>query len=171
MIIDGTFFTGDISIAGLNVNDAESPTVRAKIDNLMSYVNRYEPKYLEYLLGEELSRRFIDYVGSKSKGNDAFDSLLGKLVTETGDNKYSPIAYYVYFYFVRGNQQQATILGVKRFEEDEELVSPNTMLIYAWNNMADMTYKVYRYLCDNKDKYEGWRFDRHLLEKINSFGL
>lgn len=171
MIIDGTFFTGDISIAGINVNAGCSHTDRAKADNLKSYIDRYEPEYLEYLLGEKLFLDFSIYLNGGKSDNDAFNVLRDKLVDNIGDNKYSPIAYYVYFFFVRGNQSQATILGVKRFEEDEELVSPNSMLIYSWNNMVRMTRRLYRFLYDNRDKYSGWCCDMSLLEEINSFGI
>lgn len=64
MIIDGSYFTGVLSL-GINFDTgAESITKKAELDTLQSYIDLYERKYLRLMLGKNMSRQFIDYLSS-----------------------------------------------------------------------------------------------------------
>lgn len=95
MIIDGSYFTGMLSLGIIWDIDSDSPTRIAERDNLQSYIDRYERQYLQLVLGEDMSRQFWDYLSSHSAEDkiEKWDTLKEKL-SEKG---YSPLANYVYF--------------------------------------------------------------------------
>ena len=176
MLIDSTYFHGEIGIEGIIINiDTPSETNNAIIGNLKSYIIKYERKYLSMLLGNKLCCQFMEYLSTNHDESDTIDkweNLKNELIIEYDEKyKYSPIAYFVLFYFVRSNQYSITSLGVTQTNSDNPVVSANEVLVKAWNNMVDMTMGVYEYLKSHKDDYQGWQFDCSLLEKINVFGI
>ena len=54
--------------------------------------------------------------------------------------------------------------------DDEDHADPNVVLIPAWNEMVEMNHDLLDFLCGD-DSYDGFSFDRSMLEEINSFGL
>ena len=126
MIIDGSYFTGMLSLGIIWDIDSDSPTRIAERDNLQSYIDRYERQYLQLVLGEDMSRQFWDYLSSHSAEDkiEKWDTLKEKL-SEKG---YSPLANY------------------------------------------EMNESLFRYLCGNKG-YDGFEFDKSMLEEINTMGI
>lgn len=176
MLIDCTYFHGEIGIEGIISNlDTPSETSNAIEGNLMSYIVKYEKMYLSMLLGNILCRQFMEYLSTDHEESgkvDKWENLKNELLMSYDEKyKYSPIAYFVFFYFVRRNQYSVTSLGVTQTNSDNPAVSANEVLVKVWNNMVDMTMGVYKYIKSNKDDYEGWMFDCNLIEKINTFGL
>ena len=54
MIIDGSYFTGVLSLGIIWDTNDDSPTRTAERDNLQSYIDLYERKYLRLVLGGEV---------------------------------------------------------------------------------------------------------------------
>ena len=100
-----------------------------------------------------------------------YSSSKNILVEQVGDRKVSPIAYYVFFFYLRKNQTQATPIGNVE-ESSSNKVSPcNIKMINAWNQMAYMNRYISDYLYDHRDDYSGYFFDEHLLEFMNKMGI
>lgn len=167
MIIDGTYFKGTTSIDGLNVDTgAPSITRTAMKDYLDSFIDTYEKEYLKLVLGRDMCRQFINYM--KADGEDKIDKWerLKEFLTKDGK---SPIANYVFFFFVRRNNVHVSDVGTTS-PDDEDHADPNVVLIPAWNEMVEMNNDLLDFLCKD-DSYDGFSFDRSMLEEINSFGL
>lgn len=178
MLVDYTFFQGgilDIEGAVLNV-DTASDTNHAIVDSLQSFVMEYEGEYLEKLLGEKLYMEFSEYLEHRGEDpEERWENLIRRLVVKRseGGNEVSrsPIANYIYFYYLRHNHTQASITGVKADGDDGRLVSPERKMIFAWNEMVKMNGKLIGWLRDNRSNYPGLVFDMELLQTINSFGI
>lgn len=166
MIIDGTYFKGTISIDGLNVDTGAPSITRTSMeDYLNSFIDTYEKEYLKLVLGRDMCRQFINYLKENGDKIDKWERLK---VFLTKDGK-SPIANYVFFYFVRRNNVHVSGVGTTG-SADEEQADPNVVLIPAWNEMVEMNYDLLDFLCKD-DSYDGFSFDRSMLEEINLFGL
>ena len=166
MIIDGLYFTGLLSL-GINWDTgADSITREAEIDNLQSYIDLYERKYLLYVLGENMSLDFINYLLSGSENKvDKWDILKDKLSVKG----LSPLANYVYFQYVKRCGIKQTQTGTV-YSSGDDKANPNILLISSWNDMVDMNKSLYEFLKSNKD-YEGFKFSDFMIEKINSMGI
>lgn len=97
MIIDGSYFTGLLSLGIIWDIDDDSITRKAERDNLQSYIDLYERGFLRMVLGKSMSREFIEYLLSGKNDIDKWERLKEKLSSKG----YSPIANYVYFHYVR----------------------------------------------------------------------
>lgn len=166
MIIDGSYFTGVLSI-GVNWDTgADSVTRDAETDNLQSYIDLYERKYLLYTLGESMSRNFINYLLSNSENKvDKWEILKDKLSVKG----LSPVANYVYFQYVRRCGIKQTQTGPV-YSSGDDRANPNPLLISAWNDMTDMNKSLYVFLKSSKD-YDGFHFNNCMVERINSIGI
>lgn len=166
MIIDGSYFTGILSV-GINWDTgADSVTRVAETDNLQSYIDLYERKYLLYILGEDMSRNFIDYLLSNSENKvDKWDALKDKLSVKG----LSPVANYVYFQYVKRCGIKQTQTGAV-YSSGNDMANPNPLLISAWNDMTDMNRSLYLFLKSSED-YDGFQFSNCMVEKINSIGI
>lgn len=87
----------------------------------------------------------------------------------------SPIANYVYFYFMRENVTPTTSVGVVQgVAENAQVISPKQKLCNAWNSMAEEMEQLIRFLRNNQTVYPEWtsRDGYDALEKfryINPF--
>ncbi len=182
MLIDYTFFQGgslDIEGITLNVISPDS-TNTAIVGGLRSFIAEFEPEYLEKLLGRELYLSFSDYLDKRNAmGADEremrWEFLIDELVhTRTiGEDTIhiSPIANYVYFFYLRHNHAQATTTGVKQDTDDGKLVSPERKMVSAWNGMAKMNVRLFDLIGRHYADYPCWEPDLELIECINIMSL
>ena len=163
MMIDYTFFQdGLLMVDGAMALATPSPTNEGIRNRIKSFIGKYEPEYLCKLLGEELYNDFL------ANGESAlWEEFKGLLVKESAFAKVSPIANYVYFFLARHSQSTATINGVKH-DGDENLVSPQRKMVWAWNDMVYMNRKIYLWLCRN---FHNVQTEQELLETINDFNV
>ena len=170
MIVDASFFYGPLSIEGIMVNSGADFTQAAIRERVNQYIELFERQYLVKLLGMELAGEFIAYT-SREEDKEAvakWDNLLARLVPMP---RVSPIANYVYFHYVRGNQVHATSLGATETNSDNKVVSCDPLIIPAWNGMVDMNRAIHFYLEAHEGEYEGFATSYELLEKINILGI
>ena len=165
MIIDGSYFTGILNIGIIWDIDNDSPTRMAERGNLQSYIDLYEREYLRLVLGESMSRKFIEYLSSKEDKVDKWEKLKDKL----SFREYSPVANYVYFHYVRRCGIKQTPVGTVYASGDEK-ANPNILLVSAWNDMVQMNKDLYEFLKSDKE-YEGFSFNCAMLEYINGMGI
>lgn len=168
MIIDYTFFQdGLLCIEGISLNDITPSQTNTSITNMLNAcIEKYEEDYMVSLLGEKLYEEY-----SVHKDEDRWKNLENILVNKSGKYPRSPIANYVYFYFLRNNDSQATITGVKKDNDDGKIISPERKMIFAWNDMVKQNEKVVLFLINHESEYNGWDGDNNLLIPINLFGL
>jgi len=165
MIIDGSYFTGVLSLGIIWDVDDDSPTRTAERDNLQSYIDLYERKYIRLVLGKSMSREFIEYLSSGKNDVTKWESLKEKLSVRGC----SPIANYVYFHYVRHCGVKQTPVGTV-YASDDEKANPNVLLVSAWNDMVQMNNELYDFLVSDKG-YAGFSFDSSMVECINCMGI
>ena len=165
MIIDGSYFTGVLSLGIIWDTDDDSPTRTAERDNLQSYIDLYERKYLRLVLGESMSREFIEYLSSGKDDVTKWESLKEKLSVRG----YSPVANYVYFHYVRHCGVKQTPVGTV-YASDDKKANPNVLLVSAWIDMVQMNNELYDFLVSDKE-YAGFSFDSTMVECINGMGI
>lgn len=169
MIVDASFFYGPLNIEGLMANSGADFTQAAIQKGLQQFIERYEVQYLIRLLGNKLGLEFANYLGKEEKEPEArWDNLLSELVPMPC---VSPVANYVYFYYVRGNQVHATSIGATVTNSDNRITSCDSLIIPAWNEMVEMNRAVHSWLEGHKDEYAGFETHHELLEKINRLGV
>lgn len=165
MIIDGSYFTGVLSLGIIWDVDDDSPTRTAERDNLQSYIYLYERKYLRLVLGKSMSREFIEYLSSGKNDVSKWEVLKDKLSIKGC----SPIANYVYFHYVRRCGVKQTPVGTVYASGDEK-ENPNVLLVSAWNDMVCMNEDLYDFLESDKE-YDGFNFNSTMIECINGMGI
>jgi hypothetical protein len=163
MIIDYTYFTGLLSIGLSPDTGAPSTTRDAEREKIEYYITVYEREYLRKILGENMCGEFIDYLNSEEDNVDKWEKLLALL-----SEKYSPIACYIFFKYIKEGNYSVTRVGTVT-SADDDAVSPMVIQMRAWNDMVDMNKRVYQLL--QADEYEGVRFDPSMICRINSMGI
>lgn len=97
--------------------------------------------------------------------------------TSTGTNKQSPIANYVYYWYIRNNYTQtSTMSEVKATNENAVIANPSLKMDRAWNEMSAWICELIDYLDAKKDDYTEWADQDvwHMRKKfrpINEFNI
>jgi hypothetical protein len=97
--------------------------------------------------------------------------------TSTGTNKSSPIANYVYYWFMRNNYTQtSTMSEVKATNENAGIANPSLKMVRAWNEMSAWICELVDYLDAKKDDYTEWADHdvwcmRRKFRPINEFNI
>lgn len=175
MLIDETYFTGDLHIDGLVSSEGvPSLTNEAINSEFKALAAKYERDFYRQVLGKDNADAFVSFLDLLEKDPDKADErrwldLMEVLVDDAGGTLESPIAYYIYFFYLRRNQLEATPVGAT--EADAKIVPCNRKMIDAWNQMVYMNDYLSRWLFDHRDDYGGYFFDNDMLETINQFGI
>lgn len=156
ILIDGTYFKGQLSIGLSPDTGAPSVTQEAERERIEWFVSVYEKEYLKKLLGAEVCAGFVKYC--TDGGEDEYFKQLKVRLTQ----EYSPVACYVFYKFVRtGNVHVTNVGSVKSSGEDA--VSPEGLLVRVWNDMVQKNREmVDEFLLDP---------DVDLVNFINVFGI
>lgn len=161
MIIDATYFKGPIAIEGLNppAGDVPSITGDAVADMAETYICVYEREYLLRMLGPVLSASVSDTDDQPMKG-------LVDMLRDCGG--ISPVACYVFFKLVGRNGTATSAVGATKAASDLS-VSPNPLLVTAWNLMAERNMEIDAYV--RKNGMDGYSPDHTMFERISVLGL
>jgi hypothetical protein len=136
MLIDQTYFVGNLNIPG-----SESDPV---LETLLWFIAKHEPVFLQKVLGYSLYKVYkadasdarIVAILSGAEYTDYNGNLrmLAPLVNTT--TKESPIANYVYYWYMRNKATITTgVSEAKGVSENTVSVSPRQKMISAWNEM------------------------------------
>lgn len=168
-LIDETYFFGELTIAQLSQAEVEA--------NLVDFITKYEKAYLVALLGETLAKDFTDGLSVLPTPDQIWIDLKAKIVDET--IKQSPIANYVYYWYMEDLEIQTVGIGQMRpVAENGMMVSTTHKRMRAWNEMAKMNVVIGKWISDNIAEYPNydptsanfWWLDNVYCFK-NSFGL
>ena len=175
MLIDDTYFTGELHVDGLVPSKGvPSLTNEAIKSEFFALAKKFEKEYYVHILGRENANEFINFLNLKEKDPDkATDkkwlNLINILVDDENGRKESPIAYYIYFFYLKRNQLEVTPLGVT--EADANIAPCNKKMIDSWNQMAYMNEYISKWLFDNRNDYGGYFFELEMIEVINQLGI
>lgn len=166
MLIDNTYFIGELRIEGLVISEGTAIVNQAQkaiADNVQYYINRYEKEYIINLLGLKLGSEFISYISTEGDSNNLFDFLRLKL-----SDRISPAAMYVYCKY----QRAETIISVASMSDDVDanrtLGNTGRMIVWAWNNMVEINHFILLEAHLLTDQIET---DPNVLSYINSMNL
>jgi len=150
MIINSTYFINEIFIAG-QANSVDIDSSRSK---LSGFINKYEPKFLTDLLGDVLYSEFKAGL-LENPIPQKWTDLKNVLANDT--TKESPIANYVYYWFLRNASTTTVEVGEsKQLTENAERVSSIDKQVRAWNEMVYWNRKVIIFLNTNISDYPNW---------------
>jgi hypothetical protein len=162
MLIDRTYFIGE-----LNIPNTEKATVASQVDY---FIEKYEREFLQKALGYSLYKSFTDGLlqdpvlpkWTQLLEGVEYTSLNGRVNYWNGlvsqplsvINKKSPIAGYVYYWFMRNNFTQTAAMGeVKGTAENAINVSPGMKMEKAWNDVVKSVHAMRDFLRSNHDTY------------------
>lgn len=155
MLIDSTYFVGELNIANTDTVPVQ--------ENLQLFINKYEPKFLKMLLGNTLYNEYligitpvpvdpptdpVTFEPIPQKWLDLQDQL--RNIT----TKVSPIANYIYFFFVRDAVLYNSGTGVQQ-AEGENSIRGNSQIktVRAWNEINELSFEIYKFLKTNVSIY------------------
>lgn len=150
MIINSTYFINEIFIAG----QANSVDVDSSRSKLLGFISKYEPKFLTELLGQDL---YSDLTAGLLEGPipQKWTDLKNALANDA--TKESPIANYVYYWYLRNASSTTVEVGESmQLTENANRVSSIDKQVRAWNEMVDLNKKVIIFLNQNTSDYPNW---------------
>lgn len=138
--IDISYFFGDLTIAQKSTDSVASA--------LQWHIDQREPEFMELLLGKAL---YILY--KATPGNYA--DLTAMLFKVNGTSKISPVANYIYYWYMRNAASKTTGTGEKVVKAENAVDnSAHLKAMRAWNEMVSMNKKIVDYLSSTIEAYE-----------------
>jgi hypothetical protein len=185
MLIDRTYFVGELNIPN---------TSQAAIGSLTDhFIAKYEEEWLREVLGYTLHKAFragwqapspaqkwtdlVDGVEYTSNAKTKFWRGLVSAVSGESSFDLSPIANYVYYWYIRNNYTQtSTMSEVKATNENAAIANPSLKMVRAWNEMSQWICELVDYLDAKKDDYTEWADQdvwrmRKKFRPINEFNI
>lgn len=172
-IIDKTVFVGDIHLP------------KSQYDNIDTFVAKFEPIVLVYLLGEPLYRLMQNNAAQEPykslvEGSDYIVKVNNQELTIHYPGLANLIAYYVYCEYQRHNVTSTQSVGeVKSKQENSYNADVNLKVFSAWAKFEELygylgqsitSPSAYHYLYKNKELFPSWIFT-DLKGSINSHDL
>ena len=157
-IIDETDFELN-DLIGINFSNDDGATS----ERLQACIDKYEPKFLQKLLGYEFSQDLLAYVNDIAAiANPIYDAILqGEEYTDECGvlQKFEgiklSIVHYVYRYWRKENATNATENGdvIQGVEATSKNTSSVPRLVEVWNQMVENNIKCYDYIESDIQNY------------------
>ncbi len=181
MIIDKSYFIGEISIAQLGSIPVQ--------DALTLFIDKREPEYLKKALGYAFAKLFSDGLAAdvveqrwtdllEGAEYDDCEDITREWMGFQNDGKQSPIANYIYYWYQRDNITFTASVGEMAGKaENATSVSPAPKMIRVWNEMVKWNKSLYDYLLNKKDDagelvYPEFKPEAvECLKRMNYYGL
>lgn len=151
MLIDSTYFNGEINIPNL-----DSVAVLQRVNWLIEI---HEPRFLKELLGYGFYKLFIAGVTANEQrykdirdGVDYIDSYSRQnrwrgLLDKTTNTNMSPIANYVYYHYERSIATQSTGIGeVETVPVGAKSAAASEKMVLAWNEMSNYCWQFRNFM-------------------------
>lgn len=167
MLIDQSYFVGEILVPNLT---GVGPIPAGNVEELSRFIAKYEPEYLDEVLGPVLSDAFQSGISSATPDQRWID-LKAKLVNTT--RKESPIAGYVYYHFYRDRLSTSSGLGeIESTAENANVVLNTDKMMRAYNDAVRKGRVVYEWVKANTETYPEFDLTHCLkLSTVNNFGI
>lgn len=163
MIVDITYFTGDLHVA-----QKAQPAVAEKIGK---FIVKYETEVLSLLLGDALYALFkaaidpivepLDERWDKLLNGANFIDLHGVERKWVGfnDKDHSLIAGYIYFQYLRSEARIMSGSGaITPNTENAIRVDVIPLQVHAWNDMVKLNVLLFGFLNANAADYPEWKY-------------
>lgn len=153
MLVTDKYFKGELLIPNLESNGLgiSGSICLANIQTLDDLINKYEPLFLTKLLGNTLCDEFLKGIG-EPEPLTKWQLLKEMLVNE--DKHLSPIANYVYYWFMRNEATKTTGVGETVGQANNAaIVSADAKMIRAWNEMTDSLTAIVSFLDAHRADY------------------
>lgn len=153
-VIDATYLVNDpVCIPNFGNTGAgfSQSTDTNRTDRINKFITRYESIYLKLLLGTELYDSFKTGIAVTPTPLAKWTDLKAKLANAT--DKISPIANYVFFFYLNPNKLTDGGVVVPKNDDMSQGNTKNLQRI-VWNEMVELTEEVYEWLLENSDTYE-----------------
>jgi hypothetical protein len=181
-LIDNTYFTGKISLPGLETSVNGEATGMDKLLNdltvnglnLTRFISECQQEYLREMLGEKLAGHFLNAISGENPG-EIWIELKNRLVD--GELKKSPLANYTYYYILRYGVTRTSVSGEKKDKSDyAENRSAMGKSVLAWNEMVKINARFLSWFLACRSDYApymdgDWMPEEDLFEPINIFNL
>lgn len=157
MLISKDNFTGELYIEGLAGTSTTATLIANQVEAM---IEKREKHFLQQFLGN-LYEPFMEYIDGDIDEDSPYYKLYEYL---TSDN--SPIAYFVYFYYIRYVNTSVTPNGVRK--DRTNAYNPNEKLVSTWNAMADINREIDKYL---RKEFKEYQTNEYMLMYTNSLGI
>lgn len=154
MLISKDHFIGELYIEGLAGQSATATLISKQVEAL---IEKREKQFLQQFLGC-LYEPFMEFVDGDLDDDSPFYRLYEYLTCTS-----SPIAYYVYFYYIRQVNSMVTANGVRK--DRTNAFNANEKLVSTWNDMADINREIDKYL---HKEFKEYKTNEYLLMYTNS---
>jgi len=184
-LINTSFFVGNLQIP----NATESSVASV----IVFYINKFEPEFLQNLLGYPLYKEFIanpsadrfkniingceftDFQGYTAKWKGLIEVLVPDPTppsTTPIGQKQSIIANYVYFRYRQRNETQFTGIGEVKMKASEgsESVSPRKKMAFIWNEIHYNVKVLMQFFEMNQATYPEWTTNDE-MKALRFFGF
>lgn len=170
MLINEKYFKGEIFIPnlvsqGVGISDS---ICQANIKKLLEFIGKYEHLFLFKLLGYRLCDELTKGINTSEK----WVTLKKILVNET--TLTSPIANYVYYWFIRNQITNTAGIGeTVNQANNSTVVSPEQKMVKAWNDMVDDLTPIIQFMNNNRLLYSDFRpdYNTDIFFHINTLNL
>ena len=170
MLINEEYFKGEIVIPNLNSvgNGISSQIASSNLELLLSFIDKYEKRFLVSLLGRCCADEFYKEI-EKGELSGKWLDLKNKLVDET--LKISPIANYVYYWYRRNDVSITTGIGEMETDSDNSVrVSSALKMCRAWKEMVEWVIDT-RVWMKSSGNFNYLNIDVNLLKRINTLNI
>ena len=170
MLINEEYFKGEIVIPNLNSvgNGISSQIASSNLELLLSFIDKYEKRFLVSLLGRCCADEFYKEI-EKGELSGKWLDLKNKLVDET--LKILPIANYVYYWYRRNDVSITTGIGEMETDSDNSVrVSSALKMCRAWNEMVEWVIDT-RVWMKSSGNFNYLNIDVNLLKRINTLNI
>lgn len=167
MLIDTTYFVGEILIPGLT---GDNIIVAGNVEEVTRFIKKYEPDYLLNVLGKELYDALI--AGLAAEQVEAkWTELKNKFINS--DIPASPIADYTYYHIMRDRITSSTGIGEVESAAENSTVTINTSkMASAYNDAVRQGKNIRSWLSENLSTYpEFASAGSYTLRPVNIFGV
>jgi hypothetical protein len=156
MLIDSTYFIGEINIAGTN-----SPAV---LESLNLFIGKRETEFLEKVLGYGFANDFAAGLAADPavarwtdlKTGAEYNNECGYLKKWKGFTNaalQSPIANYIYYWYMRDLQTFTSTVGEMESKSDNAgNADSSTKMIRAYNEAVSQVKVLHDFLLNKKDE-------------------
>jgi len=175
MYLTSAYFVGELHIP--NITGTTNPSV-ANFSNLMNFILKYEPEFLERMLGEDFYAEFVAGVtGSVTMWTNLYAQIYTTVAQTIGVDTYtlytSPAANYVYYQYMRNVQTVTVMSGEAKQANENALQVQNLMkMVQAYNKMKDMIADIWEWIEDRPTIYTTWAAgEADPFPKINQMNI